>query len=157
MLRTVNQFHSASENIALSHLKADLLKSLATAEEGKWMKDVIHTHGEYVENKELDWENLYTPEEWEYAMAHDEFDYDMLVDFEDEQDCYDLCFDKECNYIMFWDVKDMEEHGDEDVDISHLCEVAKFPDQLSHDDFKEWSAETKHYANGSWGFFEPAH
>ena len=61
-------------------------------------------------------------------MAHDAFDYDMLVDYEDEQDCYGLCFDKSCNYIMFWDVKDISEHGDADVDISHLCEVARFPE-----------------------------
>ena len=72
------------------------------------MSNMIHTHGRYVSNKkELDWENLYTPREWEYMSAHNayDFDYDMLADFRNEQDCYELCYDLDCNYIMFWDLK----------------------------------------------------
>ena len=142
MLSQINLFHSAPENIALSHLKADLLESLATVEEGKWMKDVIHSHGEYVENKMLDKElaklKFMDPESisWEY-----------LLNYEDEQQCYDLCFDNECNYIMFWVVpetaKFREEQQNPDLVVTYLCEVAKFPQKLTHDDFVDLSTFPK--------------
>ena len=144
MLASFNQSsHSVSQMVALSHLKADLLQTLATAEEGQWMRKIIHENGEYVQNKEL-----------KDSVWDKERDLGYLLNYENKQDCYNLCFDMECNSIMFWYYKDGNPWG-----VSHDCEVAKFSENLSQEDFIPLTEEHKDYykVKGTRGFFEPAH
>ena len=89
---------------------------------------------------------------------------EYLLNYEDEQQCYDLCFDNECNYIMFWDVKEAAKFPEENknLEVTHFCEVAKYPQKLSHDDFEDFSTPSGknkkriEQLNGCWGFFEPS-
>ena len=59
----------------------------------------------------------------------------------------------ECNYIMFVYYEDGNPDG-----LTHECEVARFSENLSQEDFIPLTEEYKEYnfVKGNRGFFEPA-
>ena len=89
---------------------------------------------------------------------------DQIINPPDEQACFNLCFDQECNFLMW--AKPDPSYSSPISNKDLICLAGKFPVKISEDALKSFTpgSDEAHYDDAwqwsavfesNWGYYDP--
>ena len=108
------------------------------------MREAVLEHGKTVENKMIDWEN---EESW--SLYDEDSDFDWLYNPATTADCFSLCYDMDCNTLMWYVPKGAGEFGEYDL----ICEAARLADDVPDHLWTDFDEDMNDHVLTSFGFY----